>query len=270
MNKTLHIVKIGGKVINDSENLMNFLEQFSNLQGPKILVHGGGVIANRYLEQLQIPVQMIEGRRVTCDDTIEVVTGVYSGIINKKIVAQLNCNRCYALGVNGADGGFIISEKRQGWKHDYGNVGDITYVDAKKIKALLELDICLVFSSISMNKKGQLLNTNADTIAAELAIALKNDYKTKLIYCFEKEGLLTSDDSDGQIIKYLDFEGFKKMECQKTITDGMIPKLTNCFDALKKGVSNVMIGNGLQLNSILSGKKGTALTLGDLNNAMHD
>ncbi|MDC8005838.1 acetylglutamate kinase [Aureisphaera galaxeae] len=241
--KTLKVVKIGGNIIDDAAKLNPFLASFAAIKGPKILVHGGGKLATQWIEKMNVPVKMIDGRRVTNLQTLDVVTMIYGGKINKSIVAQLQANDCNALGFSGADGNTILAQKRPIRDVDYGFVGDIIRVNTEVIKPLLSQDITLAFCALSHDGKGQLLNTNADTIASELATALSKDFEVELYYCFEKKGVLRNVDDDDSVIECIDASAYKNLRAQKIIADGMIPKLTNCFDALDKNVHKVCIGN---------------------------
>ena len=186
----LTIVKIGGNVIDDENSLSDFLTQFNLLQGHKILIHGGGKLANQLQEKLEVPVKMIDGRRITDEETLKIVTMVYAGFINKNIVAKLQAANCNAIGFSGADANCIQSHKRILGEVDYGVVGDIEEINTSCISSCLENDLTPVFSAITHDGKGQLLNTNADTIASELAIGLSKHYEVQLVYCFEKNGVL--------------------------------------------------------------------------------
>lgn len=261
MSSVLHVIKIGGNVIDNPNNLVSFLEMFSALQGKKILVHGGGKIATRIAASLGIEAQMVEGRRVTDQDMLDVVTMVYAGLTNKNIVAQLQRFGCDAIGLSGADANTIKAVRRPIREVDYGFVGDILAdsVNALSIKKILEAGLTPVFSAITHNGLGQLLNTNADTIASSLAIALSKTYETRLIYCFEKNGVLSDVNDDSSVIRLIrsgEFEGLKQ---SGVIYEGMIPKLENAFQAIGRGVRNVYIGNALNLHLYQQGEFGTCL-----------
>ena len=243
----LKIIKIGGNVIDDAKALSSFLTLFSSIEGPKILVHGGGKLATRLAEKLQIPVQMIEGRRVTNSENLDVITMVYAGQINKNIVAQLQSFDCNSVGFSGADGNTIIAKKRPVSTIDYGFVGDVVKVEVSVIKLLLINDISISFCAISHNKNGQLLNTNADTIASEIAIALTKDYKVELYYCFDKNGVLRNINNDDSVIEFIKPSTYKNLLKDEIIYEGMIPKLDNCFYALENGVQNIHIGKPAML-----------------------
>ena len=237
------IIKVGGNIIDNPEALDHFLEQFATLQGPKVLVHGGGKLASKLAKDMQVPVNMVEGRRITDAETLDIITMVYAGKINKGIVAKLQAYKCNAIGFTGADGNTICSVKRPVKTIDYGFVGDIEQVNAGILQVLLQQRITPVFCAITHDNRGQLLNTNADTIASALAVGLSEFFKTELIYVFEKNGVLLSVDDDNSVIETINSEGYNTLKREGVIADGMLPKLTNCFDALKAGVSKVIIGN---------------------------
>ena len=255
----LHIVKIGGNVINDSDQLRSFLANFAQLEGFKILVHGGGKKATALANKLGLAPKLVNGRRITDKDNLEVVTMVYAGLINKNIVAQLQMNNCNAIGLSGADGNTIEAHKRIIKDVDYGFAGDIDAVNHSTVKLLLENKITPVFCAITHDKKGQLLNTNADTIASEVASNLSKDYQTILIYCFEKDGVLKDVYDDNSVIENIDLKKYEELKRDHIISDGMLPKLENCFSALHHGVSKIIIGNP----SIVANKdqRSTSLTL---------
>lgn len=240
--ETLKIVKIGGNIIDNGAALKAFLQAFSKLEGQKILVHGGGKLASQLAKKMNIPVKMNEGRRITDADTLEIITMVYAGKINKTIVAQLQANQCNAIGFSGADGNTIIAKKRPVKSINYGFVGDIQRVNTEVIQTLLNGNITPCFCAISHNEKGQLLNTNADTISSELAIALSKHYNTELYYCFEKKGVLKNIEDEDSVVEKIDSESYKELKTIGIVSEGMIPKLDNCFYALKKGVQNIHIG----------------------------
>lgn len=239
---TLKIIKIGGNIIDNEDALDSFLTKFSMLKEPKILVHGGGKLASKLSVQMGVEVQMVEGRRITDLSTLEIITMVYAGQINKTIVAKLQANECNAVGFSGADGNTIVAEKRPVKKIDYGYVGDVKKVDIQVPELLLESGIIPVFCAISHDQKGQLLNTNADTIASELAIAFSKKYKTALYYCFEKKGVLKNVEDENSVIEKITPSQFKELIDAGIIMEGMIPKIENCFYALENGVEKIGIG----------------------------
>lgn len=240
--ETLKIIKIGGNIINDTGALQQFIEGFSKLKGLKILVHGGGNSATETSQRLGLEVKKVEGRRITDQETLNVITMIYAGKLNKMIVAQLQANDCDAFGLSGADGNLIQSVKRPVTSIDYGFAGDIVQVNTSLIETLLKEAITPVFCALTHNKQGQLLNTNADTIASELAIAFASTYSVELFYCFERNGVLADISNDNSVIDALDFQVYQTLFQQGKIADGMVPKLDNCFSALRKKVTKVCIG----------------------------
>jgi acetylglutamate kinase len=239
----LHIIKIGGNVINDEASLSEFLKDFAQVSGKKILVHGGGKKASELLKSIGIEPKMVGGRRITDQATLEVVTMVYAGLINKNIVAQLQQNNCNAIGLSGADGNSIKAHKRLVKDIDYGFAGDVDAIENKTFKVLLDNELTPVLCAITHDKKGQLLNTNADTITSEVATALSNDYEVTITYCFEKKGVLTDINNDDSVIEKIDTQKYESLKNDGIISDGMLPKLENCFYALNKGVSKIIIGH---------------------------
>ncbi|MGB0836482.1 MAG: acetylglutamate kinase [Flavobacteriaceae bacterium] len=238
----VEVVKIGSNIVNNPEVLKSFLADFSQIPGLKILVHGGGSQASTLAKQMGVPVHMIDGRRVTDKESLDIVTMVYAGLINKQIVAQLQSNLCNALGVSGADANLIVAHKREGAAHDYGYVGDIDWVNVAGLKGLFDAGTVPVFSAITHNGKGQLLNTNADTIAAELAKAIKEHATVNLTYVFEKPGVLSDVNNESSVIPSIDRNLYLELKEKEIIFDGMIPKLDNCFSALEAGVQEITIG----------------------------
>lgn len=259
MKQKLSIIKIGGNVIENKTELLKFLHLFSKLEGPKILVHGGGKLATQLASKLGIESKMVGGRRITNAETLEVITMVYAGLTNKNIVAQLQANNCNAIGLSGADGDAIQAHKRHVKDIDYGFAGDVDGVNSPMISKLLDADLTPVFCAMTHDGKGQLLNTNADTIASELAIGLSEIYDTTLFYCFEKKGVLLDLKDDESVVKHIDSEKYAKLLADGIIADGMLPKLENCFHALQHKVDKVCLGDMTMLeeNNILF----TTLTL---------
>jgi acetylglutamate kinase len=239
----LTVIKIGGNVIDDPIALANVLNDFSKIEGPKLLVHGGGKEASRIAEKLGLKPEMIDGRRITDSDMLDVVVMTYAGLLNKKITAQLIALQNQAIGLSGVDGNLILSEKRKNAVTDFGFVGDVISVNGDLLFKLIEQNMVPVFCAISHDGKGQLLNTNADTIASEIAISLSKYYNVKLIYCFEKQGVLENSEDKNSVILNINPSDYKDLLEKNAIHSGMIPKLDNCFYALSKGVQNVIIGN---------------------------
>jgi acetylglutamate kinase len=240
--KTLKVIKIGGNIIDNEVALTAFLKDFAKIKSPKILVHGGGKLATELANQMQVEVKMTDGRRITDQATLDIITMVYAGKINKDIIAKLQANHCNAIGFSGADGNAIVSVKRPVKTIDYGFVGDVVKVNTKTLEVLLKNNVTPVFCAITHDENGQLLNTNADTIASELAIGFANLYKTELYYCFEKNGVLKNVNDDNSVIQHIDSKNYQDLIDQNIIADGMLPKLNNCFHAIHKNVQKVCIG----------------------------
>lgn len=257
--KQLIVIKIGGNIIDDESKLSSFLEDFSKIKARKILVHGGGKMATSVAETMGVKQQMIDGRRITDAETLKVVTMVYAGYINKNIVAALQVYNCYSIGLTGADANIIKAHKRIHPEIDYGFVGDIDAVNTWFLQNFLDQGITPVFSSITHDKKGQLLNTNADTIAQEIAKAMSGIYETSLIYCFEKPGVLMDTDNDTSIIKKITATSYVELKEKNIITEGMIPKIDNAFAALNNGVKNIIIGKSEDLQQLIHQKSGTSI-----------
>ena len=283
----IKVIKIGGNIVDNPELLRKFARDFAEMPGMKILVHGGGVMASQMQKAMGMIPQMIEGRRVTDDETLKVVTMVYAGWCNKNITALLQSERCNAIGLSGADGNAIRASKRAPMKVqnaqtgedmmvDYGYVGDVTAesVNAKFLYSLLERGITPVLCAINHDGEGNLLNTNADTIASSVATAMANyryrsprevcckcedcthcsddgrlTHLVNLIYCFEKDGVLYDKDDDTSVIPEINEEYFAQLKAEGRVADGMIPKLSNAFKAISNGVDKVIIKHALNLNS---------------------
>lgn len=241
---SLKVVKIGGKLIENEERLTSFLQDFAALEGPKILIHGGGNLATEIASKLGFPTQMIHGRRITDANSLKVIVMIYGGLINKSIVAKLQSLEVNAIGLCGADGRSITSKKRPVGEIDFGFVGDIEEVNFTFIHSLLEQGIVPVFSAISATREGQLLNTNGDSIAAEVAKAMSSFYTTQLYYCFEKKGVLANPQDESSVIKEIDAVKYRQLLKDQVISEGMLPKLHNCFEALEHGVNKIFLGDG--------------------------
>ncbi|MES2265793.1 MAG: acetylglutamate kinase [Bacteroidota bacterium] len=250
--QALHIIKIGGNVIDNSENLHRFLKDFTALEGYKILVHGGGKVATHISESMGIEAKLIDGRRITDIDTLRVVTMVYGGLINKNIVSQLQRYGNNAIGLTGADGDFIRAKKRPVKTIDYGFAGDLFdgSINPENISKLLDGGFTPVFCALTHDGEGQLLNTNADTIASALAVALSKLYETTLVYCFEKKGVLQDINDDDSLIREINPERYEKLKEEQIIHSGMLPKLDNAFTAITCGVRAVIIGNSDDLGQL--------------------
>lgn len=243
MKEKLSIVKIGGNIIEDDMALRAFLKLFSNLEGKKILVHGGGKRATHIASKLGIESKMIDGRRITDAETLEVITMVYGGLVNKNVVAKLQSLNTNAVGLTGADINSITSDKRPVKEIDFGFVGDVKAVAHNSIDKLIQADFTPVFCAITHDGNGQLLNTNADTITSQVAIGMSHLYETSMYYCFELNGVLRDINDKNSVVKHIDSNIYQELLDQGIIADGMLPKLENCFDALKNGVKNINMGN---------------------------
>jgi acetylglutamate kinase len=256
----LYVIKIGGNVIDDEAALKSFLSGFARIDGRKILVHGGGKLATSMGEKLGIHQQLVEGRRMTDAETLKIVTMVYAGYINKNIVAGLQAHNCNAIGLSGADGNLIQAHKRISTGIDYGFAGDIDHVNTSFAEDLLSKGFTMVVSPITHDGKGQLLNTNADTIASTLATAFSKSHHTTLVYCFEKPGVLENANDDSSVIARINRSSYAELKKKNIVSAGMIPKLDNAFAALDEGVSKVVIGKAGDLAAIVKGTEGTQIT----------
>lgn len=255
----LIIIKIGGNIIDDEAKLVTFLTTLASLPEKKILVHGGGKLATRLAAQLNIPQQMTDGRRMTDAETLKIVTMVYAGLINKTMVAHLQANGCNAIGLSGADGNTIKAHKRVVKDVDYGFAGDVDSVNSPFLHTLLQQQMTPVIAPITHNAAGQLLNTNADTIAQELAKALSSLYDVHLVFSFEKSGVLRNADDETSVIATLDKKSYEELKEKKLVFAGMIPKLDNAFAALNSGVKRVIIGKADNLQALVNGQTGTSI-----------
>lgn len=260
MNK-LSVIKIGGNVIDNSEKLHQFLLDFKDLPGDKILIHGGGKIATELGVSLGVEAKMVEGRRITDIETLRVVTMVYAGLINKNMVAQLQAKGCNAIGLTGADGNVIKAVKRPVKDIDYGYVGDLdpSSVASGTVDSLLKAGLVPVLCAITHDGDGQLLNTNADTIASAVAVAMSALYDTALIYCFEKRGVMRDIDDDNSLVPEIPMDQFESLKQEGVVSGGMIPKLQNAFEAIRSGVKAVYIGKADELPQINGNNFGTRL-----------
>lgn len=250
----ISIIKIGGNVIDFPEKLDEFLVLFSKFPGNKILVHGGGVMASRFGESMGVMPEMVDGRRITDKDTLDIVTMVYAGLINKNLVAKLQALKVNAIGMTGADGNLIRSIKRPVKGIDYGFVGDIQEINTSLIDTLLSAGLQPVVNAITHDKKGQLLNTNADSIASALSTSLAAEHQVNLYFCFNKSGVLIDEKNENSIIPLINEDIYAELRKENVIHSGMIPKLDNAFSALEKGVNNVWIGKAENLLLAAKGK----------------
>lgn len=256
MREKLTIVKVGGAVVEDELQLSQLLRDFSAIEGRKVLVHGGGRKATKMAERLGIETKMVNGRRITDADMLEVVTMVYGGLVNKNLVAQLQANGINAIGLTGADAGVIHSHKRP-LKNgvDYGFVGDVDNVADSTLAHLIEAGITPVMAPLTHDGEGHILNTNADTIASETAKALARQYDVTLIFSFEKKGVLRNPDDDDSVIPIITHADFEQYKADGTISGGMLPKLENALAAVDAGVSRVII----TLATAIDGQHGTVI-----------
>ncbi len=269
MNKPLlHIIKVGGHLIDDQQRLAVFLNLFATLPSVtntgtpiyKLLVHGGGKMATQLSEQLGVSTQMVEGRRITDSETLKIVTMVYGGYLNKQLVVQLQQLGCNALGLTGADGNSVLAHKRVNASIDYGWVGDIDQVNNSLFKTMIEAGITPVVAPLTHDNKGHLLNTNADTLAQELAVSLSSLYTTSLLFTFEKEGVLAELSQEDSVLSNIKPEEYHNLKAAGKIFAGMVPKLDNAFKALEAGVNKVVIGKAEKLHELIQGIAGTTLT----------
>ncbi|HPG06165.1 MAG TPA: acetylglutamate kinase [Saprospiraceae bacterium] len=245
-NPALHVVKIGGALIDDQEKLEQLLTGFSSLPGNKILIHGGGKQASELSQKLGIEPQMIEGRRVTDEATLDIAVMVYAGLLNKRISAWLNGHKIRSLGLSGADLNLIVSKKRAPQPIDFGFVGDIDQIQTDRVIQIIQLGWVPVFCAITYDGKDQLLNTNADSIATQLGLALLNDYSIHLQYISDTPGVLKNIDDPSSTLPFLEHASYLKYKKEGTIKGGMIPKLDNAFLAIEKGIRSIWISNSIR------------------------
>ena len=257
----LIVIKIGGNIIDDETKLSSFLKSFATVSGKKILVHGGGKVATKIGDTLGIESKYVDGRRITDAATIDLVTMVYGGLVNKKIIAQLQGFGCNAIGVTGADANLIPATKRPVKEIDYGFVGDVlsSQIACDSWRLLLNNNLIPAVAPLTHDGKGQILNTNADTMAQEIAKALSSAYEVSLIYSFEKAGVLLDANDDSTVINRLNPAYYSQLKGKQKIFAGMIPKLDNAFAALNSGVNKVIIGNAEQLTELIAGTSGTTI-----------
>ena len=242
----IQVIKIGGGVLENEAQRDAFLRQIAAIEGPKVLVHGGGRLATTMAERLGVETQMIEGRRVTDKETLDIVTMVYGGLVNKQVVAQLQTMGVNAIGLTGVDGGWMKSVKRPIKNGiDYGYVGDVTEVNGAHLRALLENGLTPVIAPITYSAEGLLLNTNADTVASQTAISLAPD--VQLTFCFEKTGVLSNPDDESSLIARITTESYTQLKAEGIVSGGMIPKIDNAFAAIEHGVQSVRITHASNL-----------------------
>lgn len=255
MKEKLTVIKVGGKIVEEADTLNQLLTDFSRVEGYKVLVHGGGRSATKMAARLGIESQMVNGRRITDAETLKVVTMVYGGLVNKNIVAGLQARGVNAVGLTGADMNVILSVKRPVKDIDYGFVGDVKQVNAEALVSLISHGVVPVMAPLTHDGEGNMLNTNADTIAGETAKALAEAFDVTLVYCFEKKGVLRDENDEDSVIPVITPELFREYVAQGVIQGGMIPKLENSFSAVEAGVSQVVITS----SSGIYGNAGTVI-----------
>lgn len=257
----LYVIKAGGNVIDDENSLYSFLKDFSSINAKKILVHGGGKIATSIGDKLGIQSKYIDGRRITDTDTIDLVTMVYGGLVNKKIVATLQSMKCNAIGLSGADANVLPAKKRPLKTIDYGWVGDINAADINPTAWQLFLDNNLVpvVAPLTHDNMGHILNTNADTMASVLSVSLSKLYDVKLVYCFEKSGVLLDVNDEASVVKELDKKYYNELKENKKLFAGILPKIDNAFDAINNCINSVVIGNSGNLLQLIKEESGTKI-----------
>lgn len=241
MKEKITVIKVGGKIVEESNSLGDLLNRFANIEGHKVLIHGGGRSATRMAERLGIESRMVNGRRITDEETLQVVTMVYGGLVNKNIVAQLQARGINALGLTGADCNIIKAHKRPVTDIDYGFVGDVDSVNAEMLARLIVQGIIPVIAPLTHDGKGSMLNTNADTMAAETAKALSAFFDVTLTYCFELPGVMRNPEDNDSLIPCITRATYRELLAEGTISGGMIPKIDNAFNAIENGVSEVVI-----------------------------
>lgn len=253
MKQRLTIVKVGGKIVEEPQTLAALLRDFAAIEGPKLLVHGGGRSATKVAADLGIETRMVDGRRITDDDMLRVVTMVYGGLVNKTIVAGLQAAGVNALGMTGADLGIILSDKRPVKTVDYGWVGDVKRVDGAILADLIKIGVVPVIAPLTHDGAGHLLNTNADTMAGETAKGLAQFFDVRLVFCFEKAGVLRDENDDNSVIPEITPATYASLRADGIVVGGMIPKLDNAFDALSAGVGEVVITKASALDDLSLG-----------------
>lgn len=256
----LFIIKVGGNVIDNESFLQSFLTEFASAGVKKILIHGGGKIATKIGDKLGIESKYVNGRRITDEQTIDLVTMVYGGLVNKKIVASLQAKHCNAVGLTGADANIIPATKRPVVDIDYGFVGDVKGINAEFLALLLNNGLTPVLAPLTHDGYGQMLNTNADTIASALAVGLSAYFHVRLVYCFEKKGVLEDVNDEDSVIRLITKESYQQLKSANKLFDGILPKIDNAFAAIDAGVKEVLIGDAKDLlQNITSETKGTLI-----------
>ena len=259
--ESLYVIKIGGHIVDNPALLTSCLQAFAQVKGQAILIHGGGKLATSLATSMGVEQKMVEGRRITDEATLKIVTMVYAGYINKNIVAQLQAEGVDAIGLSGVDGNLILAHQRINAAIDFGFVGDIDQININLLIELLSKNRRLVIAPITHDGNGQLLNTNADTIAQSIATALASTYQVHLIYGFEKEGVLKDIQDPSSVILRINRPLYGTLKDQKVILDGMIPKIDNAYQALENGVQSVIIGKAEKMNELINGTAGTTIQL---------
>ncbi|MBK8721208.1 MAG: acetylglutamate kinase [Saprospiraceae bacterium] len=261
--KKLHILKIGGNIIDNEKEMDIFLDKFHSIHDSKILIHGGGKIATDIAERLGIQQHLVDGRRITDAETLKIITMVYGGLVNKNIVSKLQSKSCNAIGLSGADGNLVRSEIKKKGALDYGFVGVVAEngVNTTLINLLINNGLTPVICPITHDQNGNLLNTNADSMATAFAINLAALFDISLTFCFEKNGVLEDIEAENSIISILDEKKYMKLKENGIISKGMLPKLENAFDAAKKGVQNIHICHALAINATMENLNGTKIIL---------
>ena len=257
MKERITVIKVGGKIVEEQKSLDNLLDSFAAIEGKKILIHGGGRSATRIAEALGIESRMVNGRRITDSETLKVVTMVYGGLVNKNIVAGLQARSVNALGLTGADCNIIRAYKRIDAEIDWGFVGDVDSVDGAMLAKLISEGVVPIMAPLTHDGNGHLLNTNADTIAAETARAISPYFEVTLTFCFEHPGVMRNPDDSASLIPQIDSSSYKELLADGIISGGMIPKIDNAFNALRGGVSKVIITRADAIDGVL----GTHITI---------
>ena len=250
MKEKITVIKVGGKIVEEDASLAALLDRFAAIEGRKVLIHGGGRSATRIAERLGIESKMVNGRRITDSETLKVVTMVYGGLVNKNIVAQLQATGINALGLTGADCNIIKAHKRPVGEVDYGFVGDVEHANGEMLSALIEQSIVPVVAPLTHDGKGNMLNINADTMAAETAKALAAHYNVTLVYCFEHPGVMRNPEDSQSIIPRITHAIYKELLADGTVSGGMIPKIDNAFNAIDNGVEKVIITHANAIDGI--------------------
>ncbi|UKJ07619.1 acetylglutamate kinase [Solitalea lacus] len=256
MQQTVNIIKVGGNIIDNETKLTSFLNDFAHLKGLKVLIHGGGKVATEISKGLGVEAKMVDGRRITDSETLKIVTMVYAGLINKNLVAKLQSKGCNAIGLTGADANIIPAHKRPVKEIDYGFVGDVEEdkMDGQVLSILLESGLAPILAPLTHDQQGNILNTNADTIASTVAVSLAKNFNVNLIYCFEKEGVL---DAEEKVIPQISKPYFEELKEKGVVVAGMIPKLDNAFAAINKGVKSVYIMHADGLPKLINESENT-------------